>query len=71
VTEQPAALEHPFPLERIDQMCRIAQRLGQRPVQLRRLGGHHRAAHLRDQFLTQLLFFGLERGLQLPEAPLA
>ncbi|CDP84015.1 hypothetical protein BN975_01269 [Mycolicibacterium farcinogenes] len=74
LTEQAAAVEGPFPIEFVDQPGRIPQRIGQRPVQLGILRRHHRATHLGDQFLTQVVFFGLDRLLQLgqhslPQSP--
>ena len=60
-----------LPLELVDLLGRPRQRLGQRGVELRAVGGHHRAADFEDQLLAQLLLLGLQRLVELLEAALA
>ena len=60
-----------LPGELVDHLRRPAQRLLERPVELRREGHHARRADLGDELLAVLLALGLERLLQLLEAALA
>ncbi len=70
LTEQSAAVESPFPFELVDQPGRIAQCVGQRPVELGVLRCHGRASDLGDQFLTQFFGFGFDGLLQLEQGTL-
>ncbi len=49
----------------------ISQRLRERPVELSGADGHVRTADLGDQFLAQVIAFGLDGRLQLLQATLA
>ena len=71
MTDPGPAVEDAFPGVAVDQTGRVAQRLGQRPVQLRGAGGHDRATGLGDEFVAQVVVFGFESGLELVEAPSA
>ena len=53
--------QHRLPLELVDQLGRVGQRVGERRVELRAVRRHARAADLEDQLLAQLLLLGLQR----------
>jgi len=63
VAEQAAARERALPFELVDQPGGIAQRVRQRPIQLRGLGRHGGTPDLGDQLLPQILFVGFDRCL--------
>ena len=63
--------ERRLPRVFVDQLGRVAQRVGQRRVELRSVGDRPRAPDLEDELLAQLLLLGLDRFLQLQQALLA